>query len=224
MWALMLLPIGTLAFGWVVSRFSPAWQYRYFAPILAALLLLAAWGLARAKGVGLIALALVVIFWANPASYTPQYKSDMRDVAAEMAPRLHPGDLVIVGQPEQVPLAWYYLPAGVRFADTTGPSKDPQSMYWVHALSRLKHSSPQATLSPLIASLRPGQQVLFVRPMTEGAQSWQAPWTEFVRRRSAQWGALLAADPSLKPVAWAPHNYRGACCVGDSALLYQKIS
>ena len=120
MWTLMLIPIGTLAFGWLVSRFSPAWQYRYFAPILAALLLLAAWGLARAKGVGLIALALIVIFWGNPASYTPQYKSDMRDVAAEMAPRLHQGDLVIVGQPEQVPLAWYYLPAGLRFADTTG--------------------------------------------------------------------------------------------------------
>ncbi len=224
MWALILIPIGTLGFGWIVSRFSPAWQFRYFAPIVAALLLLAAWGLARAKGVGLIAIGLIVIFWYNPASYTPLYKSDMRDVAAEMAPRLHTGDLVIVGQPEQVPLAWYYLPAGLRFADTTGPSHDPQSMNWVHALTRLKHAVPQATLSPLIASLRPGQQVLYVRPMTEGAQSWQAPWTQLVRRRSAQWGALLASDPSLRAVWWAPHNYRGACCVGDSALLYQKVS
>ncbi len=226
MWALMLIPIGTLAFGWLVSRFSPAWQYRYFAPILAALLLLAAWGLARAKGVGLIALALTVIFWGNPASYTPQYKSDMRDVAAEMAPRLHQGDLVVVGQPEQVPLAWYYLPAGLKFADPTGLSHDPQSMNWVHALNRLKHANPSATFNSLIASLRPGQQVLYVRPMTEGAQSWEAPWTQLVRRRSAQWGALLASDPSLRlvPGAVAPHNYRGACCVGNSALLYQKIS
>jgi mannosyltransferase len=61
-----------------------------------------------------------------------------------------------------------------------------------------------------------------VRPLTEGAQNWEAPWTELVRRRSAQWGALLASDPSLKPVAWAPHSYRGACCVADSALLYRK--
>jgi hypothetical protein len=224
MWLLILLPIGTLGFGWIVSRFSPAWQYRYFAPVLGALLLLAAWGMSRAKGVGLIALILVVIFWANPGSFTPQYKSDMKDVAAEMAPRLHQGDLVISGQPEQVPLMWYYLPSGLRFADTTGPSKDPQSMNWVRALSRLKHSQPAATLGPLIASLRPGQQVLFVRPMTEGAQSWEAPWTEYVRRRSAQWSALLAADHSLKPVAWAPHNYRGSCCVADSAVLYQKVS
>jgi mannosyltransferase len=224
MWLMILLPIGTLGFGWIVSRFSPAWQYRYFAPVLGALLLLAAWGMARAKGVGLIALILVVIFWANPASFTPQYKSDMKDVAAEMAPRLHPGDLVISGQPEQVPLMWYYLPSGLRFADTTGASKDPQSMNWVHALDRLKHAQPGATLAPLVASLRPGQQVLFVRPMTEGAQSWEAPWTEYVRRRSAQWSALLAADKSLKPVAWAPHNYRGSCCVADSAVLYQKVS
>ena len=224
MWVLIIIPLGTLAFGWVVSRFSPAWQYRYFAPILASFLLLAAWGLARARGVGLIALALVVIFWFNPASYTPQYKSDMRDVAAEMAPHLHAGDLVIVGQPEQVPLAWYYLPGGLRFADTTGFSTDPQSMNWVHALTRLKHAQAATTLGRVLATVRPGQQVLYIRPMTEGAQSWEAPWTQLVRRRSAQWGAILASDPSLRRVVWAPHNYRGACCVADSALLYRKVS
>ncbi len=62
-----------------------------------------------------------------------------------------------------------------------------------------------------------------MRPLTEGAQNWQAPWTQLVRRRSAQWGALLASNPSLKPVAWAPHNYRGSCCVANSALLYRKL-
>src|SRR5205807_7520364 len=119
---LLLLPIGTLAFGWIVSRFSPAWQYRYFAPILPAILLLGAFGLARARGIGLIALALVVIFWANPSSFTAKYKSDMRTVGGELARYMRPGDLVVVGQPEQGPLAWYYLPGGLRFADATGPS------------------------------------------------------------------------------------------------------
>jgi len=223
MWSLIIVPIGTLGAGWIVSRFSPAWQYRYFAPILGSLLLLFAWGLARSKGVGLVALILTVIFWANPGSFVPQYKSDMRDVAAELGPLMHPGDLVVSGQPEQVPLTWYYLPAGLRFASTAGPSGDPQSMNWVNALPRLENADPAATLDPLIASLKPGQQVLFVRPLTEGANSWEAPWTQLVRRRSAQWGAILASDPSLKPVAWAPHNYRGACCVADSATLYQKV-
>jgi mannosyltransferase len=224
MWALILVPIGTLAAGWLVSRVSPAWQYRYFAPILGSLLLLAAWGLSRAKGVGLIALILVVIFWANPGSFTPQYKSDVRDVTGELSPLMKPGDLVISGQPEQVPLNWYYLPGGFRFADTTGPSTDPQSMNWVHAQDRLRAANPARTLDPLIASLKPGQRLLFVRPLTEGANSWEAPWTQLVRRRSAQWGAILAANPSLKPIGYAPHNYRGACCVADSAILYQKTS
>jgi hypothetical protein len=224
MWVLIALPIATLAFGWIVSRFSPAWQYRYFAPILASFLLLAGWGLARARGVGIIALALTALFWANPSSYTAKYKSDMRDVGGEMAPMLHQGDLVVVAQPEQVPLAWYYLPGGLRFADATGPSRDPQSANWIDALSRIQNADPARTLAPLVASLRPGQQLLFVRPLTEGAQSWEAPWTQLVRRRSAQWGALLSADRSLVPVAWAPHSYRGACCVGDSAVLYKKAS
>ena len=100
-------------------------------------------------------------------------------------------------------------------------------MYWVHALARLQKATPQTNLAPLIASLKPGQQILYVRPLTEGAHSWEAPWTQLVRRRSAQWGtvlATLAEKGSLKPIWWAPHNYRGACCVGDSAVLYQKVS
>ena len=84
--------------------------------------------------------------------------------------------------------------------------------------------NPQATLAPLLASLKPGQQILYVRPLTEGAQNWKAPWTQLVRRRAAQWGALLAGDKNLRVVAVAPHNYRGACCVADSAVLYQKVS
>ncbi len=223
LWTLLILPIGALGFGWIVSRVSPAWAYRYFAPILGSLLLLAALGMSRAKGVGLIAVILIVIFWANPSELTPHYKSDMRDIAGEIGPMLHRGDLVIVGQPEEVPLAWYYLPAGVQFANPMGTPPDPQSMNWVNALSRLGHANVFNTVGPLVARLKPNQQVLYVRPLTEGAQNWEAPWTQLVRRRSAQIGELLASDPSLKPVAWAPHNYRGACCVANSALLYRKL-
>ena len=66
-----------------------------------------------------------------------------------------------------------------------------------------------------------------MRPLTEGAQNWKASWTQIVRRRSAQFGAIFQADVdkgTLKQVAVAPHNYRGACCVADSAVLYQKVS
>jgi hypothetical protein len=226
MWALILIPAGTLLMGWFVSQFSPAWASRYFAPTLGAILLLAAFGLSRARVLGAIALTLALIFTLNAASYLAKYKSDMRDVGGEMAPLLHQGDVVLVGQPEEVPLAWYYLPPGrgLRFADFTGPSSDPQSMNWVDALSRFQRADPRATLAGLVATLRPGQDLLFIRPLTEGARNWKSPWTQLVRRRSAQWGALLEADRSLRPVARAPHTYHGACCVANSAVLYRKVA
>ncbi len=125
MWIMILLPIGTLGCGWIISRFSPAWQYRYFAPILGALLLLAAWGMSRAKGVGIIALVLTVIFWANPASYTPTYKSDVRDVAAEMAPLLHPND-VVARRPARAGAAQLVLPARAGCGSQT-PEGSPRT-------------------------------------------------------------------------------------------------
>jgi hypothetical protein len=82
----------------------------------------------------------------------------------------------------------------------------------------------RTTVVRLIDSVKPGQQILYIRPLTEGAQNWLAPWTVMVRRRSAQWGAIISADRQLVPVAVAPHNYPGACCVADSAVLYKKVA
>jgi mannosyltransferase len=227
MWTLITLPVATLGLAWMSSQVTPAWASRYFAPVLGSILLLVAWGCARARVVGLVAIGLSVLFLANPSTYTPQYKSDMRDLKGEIGPLLHRDDLVVVGQPEQTPLAWYYLPAGLRFVNTAGAVPDPSYMNWVDALKRLQDTDPQSTLGALVDGLKPGQQLLYVRPLTEGAQNWQAPWTQLVRRRSAQWGAILASDVAagvLRPVALAPHNYRGACCVADSAVLYQKVT
>jgi hypothetical protein len=223
-WTLIVLPAATLLIAWLASQITPAFVSRYFAPVLAPILLLAAFGMSRAAVVGLIALFLSIVFVLHVASYTPAYKSDMRDVGGEMTRLVHPGDLVLLAQPEQVPLAWYYLPRGLRYASTLGAVSDPRYMNWVYALRRLKQTDVQATLAGLLASLKPGQQVLYVRPLTEGAKNWQASWTRLVRRRSAQWGALIASNPSLRPVAWAPHFYRGSCCVADSAVLYKKAS
>ncbi len=226
-WALIAIPAVALAVARIAGFFIPIWAWRYFAPIVAPLLLLGALGTARARIVGVAAIIFCVVFLANAGSFAPAYKSDMRDVAAEMQPLLHPGDLVVVGQPEEAPLAWYYLPAGLRFASTLGPISDPSVMNWMGAMGRLQGANPQATLRTLVASLKPGQQLLYVRPLTEGAKNWTAAWPALVRRRSAQWGQLLQderANGTLKPVATAPHNYRGACCVADNAVLYVKAS
>lgn len=98
-------------------------------------------------------------------------------------------------------------------------------MNWTNAYTRLNDASPQATLTALLATLKPGQHLLYTRPLTEGVKQWTASWSELARRRAAQWGGLLASDTQLKPIAGAlaPHNYRGACCVADSAIVYTKI-
>jgi 4-amino-4-deoxy-L-arabinose transferase-like glycosyltransferase len=222
-WMLLTIAIGTLLLAWIASHVTPAWVPRYFAPMVPAILLLAGFGMSRAGLLGVVGLVLSILFLLNSASYAPGYKSDMKDVAAEVAPYLHRGDLVIVGQPEQTPLAYYYLPGGLRFANTIGAVKDPSFMNWVNALQRFQNANPAKVLPPLINSLKPGQHLLFIRPLTEGVQNWQAPWTVLVRRRSAQWTAIIAADKQLKPVFWAPHNYNEACCVADSAVLYTKV-
>jgi mannosyltransferase len=217
LFAILLAKLGTLA--------GPSYVIRYFGVIVAPLLLLAALGSARAKVVGVIAVALCIAFCANPNSFAPGHKSDMQQVAGQLGPMLHRGDAVAVAQPEQTPLAYYYLPAGLRWSSTLGPVPEPSVMNWNDAYSRLQAAAPAATIGGVVASLKPGQQLLVVRPLTEGVMNWKAPWAELVRRRAAQWGQVLTrdvADGTLTQVAVAPANYPSACCVASSAVLYRK--
>lgn len=224
-WALITLALTAAFLARIVSLVSPVWETRYLASILGALLLVGALACARSGIIGLVALLLTLAFAANAASFAPQYKSDLRDVAGELAPYLHAGDLVLVAAPEQSALAYYYLPAGLRFASPMGPIAHPSYMNWVNAYSRLLGSDPRQTLRSLIGSLRPGQRLLYARPLTEGALAWNQAWAGLVRRRAAQIGTLLAADPQLRaiPGALAPHNYRSACCTADSAIVYTRL-
>ena len=152
-WSLLALAAGALLLGRASTIVAPGWASRYFAPVVPTLLLLAALTAARARAVGVAAIVLCVGFLANPAS-SAAFKSDMLDVAGKMGPQLARGDLVVVGQPEQTPLAWYYLPAGLRFATTSGPV-GPGTMRWTGALRRLQDAEPQSTLGSLVASLKP---------------------------------------------------------------------
>ena len=221
-WALLGLALITLVLAWGLSQISPAWASRYFAAIVGPLLLLIALGLARAGKLGLVALAVLCIFWIKPTQYVDGYKSDVRDIGAEVGAQMRAGDLVLVGQPEQTPLVWYYMPGRLRYANTIGPVSDPRYQDWADALDRFEAAQPDRVLPPLLAKLRPGQKVLFVRPLTEGVENWRAPWTQLVRRRSAQWGAILAGDTTLRQLQVAPQFYRGASTVGNSAVLYEK--
>ena len=224
-WALIALIVLGIVLARVGSAAGPAWVYRYFGVMVAPILLLGALASARARVVGVIAIALTIAFCANPSSFAPGHKSDMQEVAGQLGPLLHRGDAVAVAQPEQAPLAYYYLPSGLRWSTTLGPVSKPSVMNWTDAYSRLQDASPSATIGAVVASLKPGQQLLFVRPLTEGVMNWKAPWAELVRRRAAQWGQILtrdAADGTLTQVAVAPAYYPSACCVASSAVLYRK--
>jgi mannosyltransferase len=51
---------------------------------------------------------------------------------------------------------------------------------------------------------------------------WDAPWTQLVRRRSAQWGQALAQNRDFKRVAVVPPFYRRATRIGIRGVLYEK--
>jgi MFS family permease len=215
---LLALALGTLALAWAASQVSPAWTTRYFGAVLGALLLLAAAGLAHGGRVAAGALVVAVALSLpvpSPTALTNKSNADV--VAAETAPQLRPGDHVLSIQAEQVPLLRYYLPPGLRYADPRGPVGDPRVMDWRNALDDLRDTPPAPALAALLRRIPPGGQLLFVAPVTEHRRDWRAPWTELVRRRGAQWGALLEQTPELRQVAVAPRLARPAAAGGETA-------
>jgi hypothetical protein len=227
LWALIGCALAAVVLAALANIVTPAWISRYVGPLVGVFVLLGGLSAARAKIVGVVGIVLCIAFSANPASFAPGHMSDMREVSSALGPRLHPGDVVAVAQPEQTPLAWYYLPAGLRWVNALGPVSNPRLMSWDGAYGRLQRTDPAATAGRLVASLRAGQQLLFIRPLTEGAKNWKSPWASLVRLRAAQWGQVLADDVAkgvLTPVGTAPDNYPGDCCVADSAVLYRKAS
>jgi mannosyltransferase len=227
MWALGTILLPAIALAAIGDLAAPDWVARYFTLLVGPLLLLIALSAARARIVGVFVVALCIAFGANPGSFAAGHLSNMSEIASQVGPALHDGDIVAVAQPEQTPLAAYYMGAGLRFTTTMGPTKDPTTMDWMNAEQRLRDTRPAAALRPLVASLRPGQQLLFVRPLTEGERNWKRPYSELVRRRAAQWGQLLTDDVdngTLRVVETAPDTYPGDCCVANSAVLYRKAS
>ncbi len=223
LWTLLGIVIATLLVGWLISQVSPAWNPRYLAVIVGALVVCAAVGLAEARAIGLVALLIVLGFWVNPHALKLNDKTDAKQIAEQLHPQLAAGDLVVVTSPEQVPLMRYYFGPRLRYASTLGATGDTQVMDWIDALDRLRAARVEQQLLPLVAALRPGQHLLLIRPVTPFNDNWNAPWTRLVRRRSAQWGGALAADPALQLVGTGPRFYpEEPTDIGVHAVLYVK--
>lgn len=202
--ALAVAAVTAIALPWALSAIEPAWAIRYLAVAVAPLLLLAAAGLARARGVGLAALAVTALVWI--ATSPTEVKSNVRAVAKAVAPGLALGDLIVSTQPEQVPVLHYYLGPGYEWATLWGPVTDLGVTDWRDGEERLRRTTVERDLEPLLAATRPGQRVALITPDFAILGRWKAPWTELVRVRSQAWEDAMRRDPRFRVVTVEPPN------------------
>jgi hypothetical protein len=223
--SIAIMVVGTLAIAWTLSQFNPAWANRYMAAIICPLLLFLSAGLARSKWAGVLGVAAAVaLALVSPVDNTLRVKSDQRDIAANVRNDLRPGDLVISGQPEQTPLAWYYMPGGLQFADPMGKTSDPRMLDWVDVVDRMNAAPTVPTYTKLVGSMPKGSRILMIRPLTITRSNWTQSWTSLIRLRSAQWSGQLARDPRLVELKAVPWFFISPSGVGNSAVLYEKRS
>ena len=214
--------VATLAIAWFFSQVSPAWTTRYLGVALGPIFLLASLGLARAGKLGLVALAIILAIWAVPKTTSLQNKSNVADLASAVDSRLQPGDLVITLQPEQHPLVNYHLRGGLQEATELGPVETKGVMDWRDAKEKLEAATPARNLTPLLDKLPRSRRVLLVHPVTSDISSWDAPWTQLIRRRAAQWGRAIELDGRFTREAAVPGFYRRARRIGVRGVLYRK--
>jgi hypothetical protein len=194
----------SILLAWLASQISPAWTGRYFAVVLGALVLLAARGLVTAGRLGLIALIAVIFIWTGYSAHPD--KENARQIAAALAPRLYPGELVLTTHPEQVPVLRYYFGADKRYANTFGAVRDPRVFDWADAVSRLRETPSRETLDALLRTVKPGQEFVVVTPVFRDYRAWDATWTRLVWDKARLWTWLLETDSRLEQVDHVQSN------------------
>ena len=225
--------LGALVVAWAASLVEPAWATRYFAVLVAPVLLLAAAGLARDGARGVLALAIVALVWLDPGDRVALFgpasiprKANVGPAAAVVADRLRPGDVVVSTHMEQIPLLHYYLGPHLRYADPMGPVADPTVVDWRQALDRVQAATPEEGLVPLVESLEQGGNLVLVcprlSPVTDRARM-RLPWFRAMARNCSTWRAVLDAEPTLAlvegPVSPPPRRASGSSVY---LMVYEK--
>jgi mannosyltransferase len=200
---LALLPITS---AWLLSQVSPAWATRYLAVALPPMLLLTAVGLTRGGRVGLLALALLAASWIYATA--PSSKSNAHSVAEYMGQHLHPGDIVLSTQPEQIPVLAYYMSPRLTYANPFGIVHDTGVADWRDGAAHFDRTGVDTQLLPLVNRMRPGQRLLFIRPIVYKPERWKGPWTSRVVARSMEYEGALIGDPRLDLAAIVPTHFR----------------
>jgi hypothetical protein len=211
-----------IALAFVASQISPGWTLRYFAVLIGPFVLLAAGVLARAGNMGLVTVALLAGLWLHPPTERVNNKSNVHHVSVLLRGLVHPGDLAVSTHPEQVPVAAFYFPKGLRWASGMGPWPDLGIMDWRDALDRYRAARVPATATRLISSIAPGRQLVLVQPILRTAK-WNAPWTRLVRRRAKQWERYLDRAPRLAREEAVPHLGTSQLPHGVRIVLYRRV-
>ena len=228
--ATALFAFVTTVLGFVGAQLEPSWTERYLAIIVAPYLLATAGMLAghrrgrRFLWVGCSALAAwasIGILLPNPNSRFA--KDNLAAVATSAAPHLQIGDVVVVTQTEQVPVAHHYLPAGLRYLTPTGPVADPTVVDWRNIVHRLQVSVPCATLGPTLDALPVGTEVLEIAPVRRLGATGSA-WSRAVNSQVAAVEQFLTNDPSLLELGVFTNGLRPKPYSPVDGILYQKTS
>lgn len=220
--SLCIIAVGTILLAWVGSQISPAWATRYLAVALGPLILFAGAGFARARGLGVAALAVVVLLSAIPEHVDVHMRRSEGSVTGELSMYLQPRDVVISTHPERLPLIYHYLGPKYRYANLFGFVKDPQVMNWDDAMRRIRHVRVATNLEPLLATVPVHGRILFVRPIMSDDRSWKAPWTKAVGFQSRHWARALARDPHFKLISAAPYPYQ-RLTAGVRGSVYERV-
>jgi mannosyltransferase len=198
--ALLAVGVATVLVAWLASQASPAWANRYLAVGLPPFLLAAAGSLAHAGRLGVAGLVIVAALGVGDGA--PSEKSNVRDVAQNIAPSMRAG--VLSTQPEQIPALHYYLPDGLRFATLTGPVRDLGITDWRDGTERLDATTAATDLRPLMDAMPAGSRLVLATPIFFETNRWDAPWTKAIRLRSLEWAQYLSNDPRFRVVAIDP--------------------
>jgi len=198
--------------GWLTSRGESIWVARYLAVVLGPLLLVLAVGLAQGGPLAVAAVAVVaILFGPIDVKGQPFDKSNVKEVAAELGPRLGQGDLVVTDF-GRTPVLAHYLPDGLRWAETTGPVADERASDQRQGVRRLEEGRPEVTIAPLLDALPAGRQVLVVCSAGEPDPDATAFIELIVARcdetvdlvssnpRFVAAGSVFATEESLSPV------------------------
>lgn len=211
--AVSAVVIVTVTAGWLVSRQSPVWTFRYLAVLVGPILLVLAVGVAKG-GRTAVAGLLVYGFLVAPVDVKgqPFEKSNVREITEEVEGVLEPGDLVIASFGRS-PVLSHYLPPGLRHAETTGLVPDEQLSDQRDGVQRLREKDPAVVLPPLLEAVPPGGHVLVVCPPPSLLRPDDTEFVRLISSRCQEALNLVAADPEFRldaSVVADPNEYGSA--------------